>query len=92
MKFKKFSKFIFSKFNLCLSSNKKTVYYLKKLGAKNIKYFGNLKYAQSENEKIFIENHIRKFFSKKKSLVCIKYSLLLKKYLLAKFIINLKKN
>ena len=66
LRFKKFSKFIFGKFNLCLSSNKESVHYLKKLGAKNIKYYGNLKYAQSENEKIFIENYIRKFFSKKK--------------------------
>ena len=66
LRFKKFSKFIFGKFNLCLSSNKESVHYLKKLGAKNIKYYGNLKYAQSEHEKIFIENYIRKYFSKKK--------------------------
>ena len=66
LKFKNFSKFIFSKFDLCLSSNKESAQYLNQLGAKNIKYYGNLKYAQSENEKIFIENYIRKFFSKKK--------------------------
>ena len=66
IRLKKFSKFIFSKFDLFLSSNKESIYYLKKLGAKNIKYYGNLKYAQSENEKIFIENEIKKFFSKKK--------------------------
>ena len=66
IRFKKFSKFIFGKFHLCLSSNKESVHYLKKLGAKNIKYYGNLKYAQSENERIFIESHIRKFFNKKK--------------------------
>jgi len=66
LRFKKFSKFIFGKFNLCLSSNKESVHYLKKLGAKNIKYYGNLKYAQSENERVFIESHIKKFFSKKK--------------------------
>ena len=66
LKFKNFSKFIFSKFDLCLSSNKESTKYLNQLGAKNIKYYGNLKYAQSENEKIFIENNIKKFFSKRK--------------------------
>ena len=58
MKFENFSNSIFSNLTFCLSSNKKTVYYLKKLGAKNIKYFGNLKYAQSENEKIILEKNI----------------------------------
>ncbi len=64
-KFKTFSKIIFDKFNLCLSSNKETVIFLKKLGAKNIKYYGNLKYSQSENEKIIIDYQTRKFLSKK---------------------------
>ena len=65
IKFKNFSKFIFNKFDLCLSSNKETVNYLKKLGAKNIKYFGNLKYSQSENEKIEIDSQTIKFISRK---------------------------
>ena len=64
-KLKKFAKSIFNRFNLCLSSNKETVSFLKKLGATNIKYFGNLKYSQSENEKIEIDNQIIKFISKK---------------------------
>ncbi len=64
-KFKKFSKFVFDKFDLCLSSNRETVIFLKKLGAKKIKYFGNLKYSQSESEKISIDYQTRKFFSKK---------------------------
>ncbi len=38
---------------------------MKKLGAKNIKYFGNLKYSQSENEKIKIDYQTKKFFSKR---------------------------
>ena len=62
---KNFSKSIFNKFNLCLSSNKETINFLKKLGAKNIKYFGNLKYSQSENEKIDIDSKTTKFISKK---------------------------
>ena len=65
MKFENFSKSIFSNLTVCLSSNKKTVYYLKKLGAKNIKYFGNLKYAQSENEKVILEKNIINFFKKR---------------------------
>ena len=64
-KFKNFSKLIFNKFDLCLSSNKETVSFLKKLGAKNIKYYGNLKYSQSENEKIEIDSQTIKFISKK---------------------------
>ena len=62
---KNFSKLIFNKFDLCLSSNKETVSFLKKLGAKNIKYFGNLKYSQSENEKIEIDSQTIKFISRK---------------------------
>jgi len=65
IKLKNFSKSIFNKFDLCLSSNKETVNFLKKLGAKNIKYFGNLKYSQSENEKIEIDSQTIKFISRK---------------------------
>ncbi len=61
-----FSKNIFNKFNLCLSSNCETKKYLNKLGAKNIKFIGNLKYSQSENDIKKINNELRKFVSKKK--------------------------
>ena len=37
---------------ICLSSNKETKKFLKKFGAKKIKFFGNLKFSQSKNEKI----------------------------------------
>ena len=67
IKFKSFSQSIFNKFNLCMSSNKETINFLKKLGAKNIKYFGNLKYSQSENEKIEIDNQTIKFIKKRTS-------------------------
>ena len=67
IKFKSFSQSIFNKINLCMSSNKETVIFLKKLGAKNIKYFGNLKYSQSENEKIEIDNKTIKFIKKRTS-------------------------
>jgi 3-deoxy-D-manno-octulosonic-acid transferase len=65
IKFKSFSQLIFNKFDLCLSSNRETVNYLKKLGAKKIKYFGNLKYSQSENEKIEIDSQTKKFITKR---------------------------
>ena len=43
--FKKFSKQVFSKFDLCLTANEETKNNLEKLGAKNIKYIGNLKFS-----------------------------------------------
>ena len=61
-----FAKSIFNKFYLCLSSSKETKKYLQKLGAKNIKYFGNLKFSMSENEIIKIDSNIKKFISSKK--------------------------
>ena len=66
MKIPNFAKTMFEKFNLCLSSSKETKKYLKKLGAKNIKYFGNLKFSQSENELIKTDNEFQKFTASKK--------------------------
>ena len=64
---KSFSKIMFSKFSLCLSSSKISNNYLKKLGAKNVKFIGNLKFSQSENEKVGIRKDLRKFFLTKKN-------------------------
>tara|TARA_B100001093_G_scaffold508965_1_gene572122 strand:+ start:1434 stop:2678 length:1245 start_codon:yes stop_codon:yes gene_type:complete len=66
IKLKKFSNYIFSKFDLCICSSLKTKIYLKKLGAKKLRYFGNLKFSQSESEKIEIKKSIRKFIQSKK--------------------------
>ena len=57
---------IFKKFDICLSSNLKSKKYLKYLGAKNIKYVGNLKFTQTENSVIDLNEDIRNFFRKKK--------------------------
>ena len=57
--FKNFSKKIFDKFDLCISSNRETENFLKTLGAKNIKNFGNLKFASS---KINNQNKLTPFF------------------------------
>jgi 3-deoxy-D-manno-octulosonic-acid transferase len=65
--FSSFAKSTFSKFNLCLSSSKETKKYLKKLGARNIKYYGNLKFSQSENEIINLNNNLISFINSKKS-------------------------
>ncbi len=66
-KLRNFSKFIFNKLDMCMCSNKETVGYLRKLGAKNIKYFGNLKYSQSESEKFKIDNQTKKLIKNRTS-------------------------
>ena len=65
--FSNFSNFIFSKIDLCLSSSKISKFYLNKLGVKNLKYFGNLKFSQSENDKLYKFNDLKKIISKKKT-------------------------
>jgi 3-deoxy-D-manno-octulosonic-acid transferase len=67
--FKKWKKFtssaksLFNKFDLCLSSNNDSVKYLKILGAKKIKYIGNLKFTQSEKNNNEIDDSLKKKFS-----------------------------
>ena len=64
--FRNFSKKIFGCFDLCLSSSQKSKKYLNKLGARNVKFVGNIKFSQSENEKLKINDRLKKFFSSKK--------------------------
>ena len=64
--FSNFSNFIFEKINFCLSSSKISLFYLKKLGVKKIKYFGNLKFSQSENEKLIKFKYLKKIINDKK--------------------------
>ena len=45
-----FAKKIFEKFDLCIASNKESEGFLKILGAKNIKNYGNLKFSKIKNE------------------------------------------
>ena len=61
----KFSNFLFNKINLCFASSNISKNYLKKLGVKNLKLVGNLKFSQSENEKIIKFNNLEKFISSK---------------------------
>ena len=58
--FFKFFEFYFSKIDLCLSSSKISKFYLNRLGVKNLKYFGNLKFSQSENDKLYKFNDLKK--------------------------------
>ena len=60
MTFKSFAKEIFSKINISLPQNLQSAKYLKRLGAKNIKIAGNLKYF-GEPKKI-IDNKIKVLF------------------------------
>ena len=65
--FPRLSKKIFSNFDLCLASSEESNNYLKKLGAKKTKYIGNLKFAQSENEKITINKKLKDIITSRKS-------------------------
>ena len=58
MLFPNFTKTIFGKFNLCLSSNQESDSYLQQLGAKNIYYTGNLKLLKNDSTKNY--NHLNK--------------------------------
>ena len=45
------SNMLFNKFDICLSQNLETKKYLKSLGAKKIKFIGNLKFSESKSQK-----------------------------------------
>ncbi|MBD1164445.1 3-deoxy-D-manno-octulosonic acid transferase [Pelagibacterales bacterium SAG-MED13] len=67
MIFSSFAKSVFGKFNLCLSSSKESEKYLKKLGASNIKFYGNLKFSQSEKDTVYLDYNLKKFINSRKS-------------------------
>ena len=60
------AKNLFEKFDLCISSNLKSIKYLKKLGAKKVKFFGNLKFSESEKNKVDLNKNLKNFFLTKK--------------------------
>tara|TARA_Y100000591_G_scaffold239725_1_gene210361 strand:- start:8619 stop:9860 length:1242 start_codon:yes stop_codon:yes gene_type:complete len=61
-----FSKKIFEKIDLCLTSNTISKIYLKRLGAKNVKFIGNLKFSQSEKIIDQLDQRLKKFIKSKK--------------------------
>jgi 3-deoxy-D-manno-octulosonic-acid transferase len=64
--FKQTAKDIFQKFDICFSSNLKSLNFLRSLGAKKIKHIGNLKFSQTENSKTNLNKNIKNFFLTKK--------------------------
>ncbi len=64
--FPNFAKSLFQKFQICLSSSLESKKYLKKLGAGNIKFIGNLKFSQSENESLELDKGFRNFLKSRK--------------------------
>ena len=69
LRWKKFissAKYLFQKFDICFSASVKSKKYLKLLGAKNIKYIGNLKFSQLEKEENHLNPNLKKFFLSKK--------------------------
>ena len=60
------SKIFFRKFDICLTSNLKSKKYLNSLGAKKIKFIGNLKFTESEKKVNILNQNLRKFFLSKK--------------------------
>ena len=65
--FPNFAKSLFDKFKLCLSSSLESKKYLKKLGAKKIKFIGNIKFSQSENQNSKLNKKLKKFIRSRKS-------------------------
>ena len=60
------ARIVFKKFDICLSSSKKSSKYLKHLGAKKIKFIGNLKFTESEKNKNDLDIKLKKFFLSRK--------------------------
>ena len=63
----KYSKFLFESFNIVFPQNYETKKYLNFLGAKKIKYIGNLKFSESKTQKnIGLNKKINKIFKSRK--------------------------
>ncbi|MDC0233477.1 3-deoxy-D-manno-octulosonic acid transferase [Candidatus Pelagibacter sp.] len=62
-----FSKYIFRQIDKCLPASKKSENFLQKLGVLNIKFIGNLKFSQSENEKSKVNKKLNKFINSRKT-------------------------
>ena len=60
------AKNLFQKFDICFSSSFKSSNYLKSLGAKKVKYIGNLKFTQTEKNEEPLDKNLNNFFSSKK--------------------------
>jgi len=70
MLFKMFAKKIFSYFSVCYPANQETKNYLKNFNVKKIKFFGNIKYAQSNKEIELPNNNLRKKIKYNRNIWC----------------------
>jgi len=61
-----FAKKIFVSFDLCMASSKNSYNYLEKLKAKNIKFYGNIKYIFNGNNNQKLHKNLIKFFRNRK--------------------------
>ena len=67
IKIKSFAKSIFNKISIAYPQNLETKNFLKKLNTKNIKYIGNLKFAENDDENLLkINQNLKKQLNKKK--------------------------
>ena len=64
--FSRSAKKIFQEFDICLSASMRSSHYLKFLGAKKIKFIGNLKFTESEYSKNDLNKKLKKFLLTKK--------------------------
>ena len=61
------AKKLFQNFDICFSQNQETRKYLKSLGAKKIKFLGNLKFSESKSQKNYnFHNKLKKIFKYKR--------------------------
>ena len=57
---------LFQKFDLCLPASIESKKYLILLGVKKLKFIGNLKFSQTENDKDLLNKNLKKFFLTRK--------------------------
>ena len=87
-----FAKKIFKKFDLCIAASKESENYLKILGAKNVKNFGNLKFSETkvkDNSKL---NTIFLNEAKSRKIWCATSTHFSEELICGKVHLNLKKN
>ncbi len=65
-KLRSFSKNLFQSFNYCYPQNLESKKYLIKLGVRNLKYLGNLKFIHDESNKKNLNRKLKNFFKSKK--------------------------
>jgi len=83
-----FGKNIFEKFNFIFPQNKETLLYFRKLGIKNLKYLGNLKFINTHNSRF---KEINKRYFKNKIVLCSASTHHNEEEIFANLHINLKK-